>query len=94
MRSALPDLHFAVEEQISESDKVLTRFEWTGTHQGIFIGIGPTGRTVKIWGMVIDHLEDVRIKNTRILIDMLGLMIQIGVFPLPPNTQNSRLEQD
>jgi hypothetical protein len=32
MRSAFPDLHFSVEEQIAEGDKVLTRFEWTGTH--------------------------------------------------------------
>jgi steroid delta-isomerase-like uncharacterized protein len=83
MRSAFPDLHFAVEEQITEGDKVLTRFEWTGTHQGAFAGIPPTGRPVKVWGMVIDRLEDGRIKDTRILMDMLGLMIQLGVFPSP-----------
>src|SRR5271170_1468119 len=85
MRSAFPDLHFSVEEQITEGDKVLTRFEWTGTHQGAFIGTPPTGRTVKVWGMVIDRLEDGRIKDTRILMDMLGLMIQLGVFPPPKN---------
>jgi len=81
MRSAFPDLHFSIQEQIVEGDKVLTRFEWTGTHQGAFIGIPPTGRTVKVWGMVIDRLENGRIKDTRILMDMLGLMIQLGVFP-------------
>jgi steroid delta-isomerase-like uncharacterized protein len=85
MRSAFPDLHFSVEEQIAEGDKVLTRFEWTGTHQRAFIGIPPTGRPVKVWGMVIDRLEDGRIKDTRILMDMLGLMIQLGVFPPPKN---------
>jgi steroid delta-isomerase-like uncharacterized protein len=83
MRSAFPDLHFAVEEQITEGDKVLTRFEWTGTHRGAFIGIPPTSRPVKVWGMVIDRLEGGRIKDTRILMDMLGLMIQLGVFPSP-----------
>jgi steroid delta-isomerase-like uncharacterized protein len=85
MRSAFPDLHFSVEEQIAEGDKVLTRFEWTGTHQGAFIGIPPTGRPVRVWGTVIDRLEDGRIKDTRILMDMLGLMVQLGVFPPPPN---------
>jgi steroid delta-isomerase-like uncharacterized protein len=85
MRSAFPDLHFSVEEQITEGDKVLTRFEWTGTHHGAFIGIPPTGRPVKVWGMVIDRLESGRIKDTRILMDMLGLMIQLGVFPTPKN---------
>lgn len=81
MRSAFPDLHFSVEEQIAEGNKVLTRFEWTGTHQGAFIGIPPTGRPVKVWGMVIDRLDGGRIKQTRILMDMLGLMTQLGVFP-------------
>src|ERR1700722_12629587 len=49
MRTAFPDLHCSVEEQISEGDKVLTRFEWTGTHQGEFLGVPATGRSVKIW---------------------------------------------
>jgi predicted ester cyclase len=34
MRSAFPDFIFAVQEQIAEGDKVVSRFEWTGTHQG------------------------------------------------------------
>jgi predicted ester cyclase len=81
MRSAFPDLHFSIEEQIADGDKVLTRFEWTGTHRGEFIGIPATGRSAKVWGMVIDRLEDSRIKDTRIIMDMLGLMMQLGVFP-------------
>jgi steroid delta-isomerase-like uncharacterized protein len=81
MRSAFPDLFFSVEEQIADGDKVLTRFEWTGTHRGEFVGIPATGRSVKVWGMVIDRLEDSRIKDTRIIMDMLGLMMQLGVFP-------------
>jgi steroid delta-isomerase-like uncharacterized protein len=83
MRSAFPDLFFSVEEQIADGDKVLTRFEWTGTHRGEFVGIPATGRSVKVWGIVIDRLEDSRIKDTRIIMDMLGLMMQLGVF-LPP----------
>ena len=85
MRSAFPDLYFSVEEQMADGDKVLTRFEWTGTHRGEFMGIPATGRSVKVWGMVIDRLEDSRIKDTRIIMDMLGLMIQLGVFPPPKN---------
>ena len=81
MRTAFPDLHFAVEEQITEGDKVATRFEWTGTQRGEFIGIPATGRSVKVWGVVIDRLVEGRIKDTRIIMDMLGLMMQLGVFP-------------
>ncbi len=83
MRAGFPDLHFSVEEQISEGDKVVSRFEWTGTHRGAFLGVAATGRPVKVWGMVIDRLESGRIKDTRIIMDTLGLMIQLGVFPPP-----------
>ena len=81
MRAAFPDLHFSVEEQIAEGDKVLTRFEWTGTHRAEFLGVPATGRPVKIWGMVVDRLQGGRIKDTRIIMDSLGLMMQLGVFP-------------
>jgi steroid delta-isomerase-like uncharacterized protein len=83
MRAAFPDLHFSIEEQISEGEKVLTRFEWTGTHRGEFLGVPATGRPVKVWGMVIDRLQDGKIKETRILMDTLGLMMQLGVISPP-----------
>jgi hypothetical protein len=33
--------------------------------------------------VVIDRLQSGRIKDTRIIMDTLGLMIQLGVFPPP-----------
>ena len=85
MRAGFPDIHFAIEEQIAEGDKVLSRFEWTGTHRGEFLGVPATGRPVKVWGMVIDRLVDGKIKETRIIMDTLGLMMQLGVIPPPPS---------
>lgn len=84
MRSAFPDLNFAIVEQVAEGDKVASRFEWTGTHQGEFLGVPATGRQVRVWGIVIDRLQEGRIKETRIIMDTLGLMMQLGVFPVPP----------
>jgi len=86
MRTGFPDIVFSIHEQVSEGSKVVSRFEWTGTHEGEFLGIAPTGRSVKVWGMVIDRLEDGRIKETRILMDTLGLMGQLGVLPPPPTS--------
>jgi steroid delta-isomerase-like uncharacterized protein len=83
MRAAFPDMHWSVEEQIAEETKVVTRFEWSGTHRGEFLGVPATGRQVKNWGMVIDRLEDGKIKDTRIIMDTLGLMIQLGALPPP-----------
>ncbi len=84
MRSGFPDIVFSIQEQITEHDKVASRFEWTGTHNGEFLGIPATGRPVRVWGIVIDRLVDGRIKDTRIIMDIFGLMAQLGVLPSPP----------
>jgi predicted ester cyclase len=81
MRAGFPDIVFSIHEQIVEGDKVVSRFEWTGTHKGSFLGIPPTGRPVRVWGMVIDWLKDDRVKDTRILMDILGMLTQLGVLP-------------
>jgi steroid delta-isomerase-like uncharacterized protein len=81
MRAGFPDLVFSTLEQISEGDKVASRFEWTGTHKGTFLGIPPTGKAVRVWGIVIDRLVEGRIKETRIIMDTMGMMMQLGVMP-------------
>ena len=81
MRSAFPDIDFSIKEQVCEGDKVVSRFEWTGTHKAEFMGVPATGRQVRVWGVVIDRLEAGRIKDTRILMDALGLMMQLGALP-------------
>ncbi len=83
MRAAFPDMHWKVEEQLANGDRVATRFAWTGTHRADFLGVAATGRSVKVWGLVIDRVEGGKIKDTRILMDTLGLMMQLGVFPTP-----------
>ena len=82
-RAAFPDLVWTVDEQMTDDDRILTRFSWTGTHAGPFLGVGPTGRRVTVWGMVIDRIVDGRIKETRFLMDTMGLMAQLGAIPGP-----------
>ncbi|HTU49882.1 MAG TPA: ester cyclase [Acidobacteriaceae bacterium] len=81
MRAGFPDIVFSIVEQVTEKDKVASRFEWTGTHKGEFLGIPATGRRVRVWGIVIDRVEGGRIKDTRIIMDTLGMMGQLGVLP-------------
>lgn len=83
LRAGFPDMHWTIDEQIAEGDKVLTRFTWTGTHRGAFLGIPATERPVTVWGMVNDRLEEGKIKDTRIIMDTMGLMVQLGVVPGP-----------
>ncbi len=84
MRAGFPDIIFSIQEQITEGDKVASRFEWSGTHKGEFPGVPATDRSVKVWGVVIDHLENGRIRDTRIIMDTLGLMAQLGALPPSP----------
>lgn len=79
MRSAFPDIHWTVEETIANEEKVVTRFTWTGTQQGVFLGIPATGRNVSVKGVVIDRVVDGLMTDSRILMDTLGLMQQLGV---------------
>ena len=81
LRSAFPDIHWIVDEQIESENKVVSRFTWSGTHREEFLGVKATGRRVVVWGMVIDQFVDHKVKSTRIIMDVLGLMAQLGVFP-------------
>ena len=59
----------------------MPRFTWYGTHQGTFMGIPATGRHVTVKGMVIDRVVDGKWKDSRILMDTLGLLHQLGALP-------------
>ncbi|MCX5660592.1 MAG: ester cyclase [Planctomycetota bacterium] len=83
MRSAFPDLHISIDEQIAEGDKVVTRFGLAGTHRGPFLGVPATGKRVQIWGVVIDRLQNGKIKDTRLIMDTFGLMLQFGAISPP-----------
>lgn len=84
MRTAFPDIHWTIHEMVSEGDKVVSRFHWTGTHQAPFVGIPATGKSVLVNGVVIDRLDQGRMADSRILMDTLSLMQQLGVIPAPP----------
>jgi steroid delta-isomerase-like uncharacterized protein len=68
---------------VAEGEKVVTRFHWTGTHRDTFLGIPATGKSVAVTGVVIDRLEAGKMADSRMLMDTLGLMQQLGVLPAP-----------
>jgi steroid delta-isomerase-like uncharacterized protein len=84
LRTAFPDMHWVVKEMIAEGDTVVTRFQWTGTHRGPFLGIPATGNSVAVNGVVIDLIEAGKMSQSRILMDTLSLMQQLGALPAPP----------
>jgi serine phosphatase RsbU (regulator of sigma subunit) len=51
--SAFQDFHCAIEDQIAQDDRVMTRWRLRGINQGEFRGIAPTGEEVEINGIGI-----------------------------------------
>jgi hypothetical protein len=47
-RGAFPDWHQELVELVAEDTTVVARFTCTGTHQGTWQGLEPTGRTMRI----------------------------------------------
>lgn len=81
MRAAFPDVHYSVEDQIVEGDKVVVRYRFQGTHLGPFQGMPPTGRQVAYTGILIYRMADDKIAEQWTEFDLLGFLRQLGVLP-------------
>jgi predicted ester cyclase len=77
----LADLHLTIEDLIEEGDKVVMRNTVTGTHQGEYMGIPPTGKTVTYNEIFILRFAGGRIAETWGIVDVLSQMRQLGVMP-------------
>src|SRR5215213_7633103 len=80
-REAFPDMRLTVEDQLSEGDKVLTRWTARGTHRGEFMGVPASGNRMEMGGMSIDRFSDGRFVESWESYDALGMMRQIGALP-------------
>jgi steroid delta-isomerase-like uncharacterized protein len=78
LRTAFPDLHFTVEDQIAEGDMVVTRWTARGTHKGQFQSIPATGKEIRLAGTDIDRITDGQVVECWAHVDELGLMQQLG----------------
>lgn len=79
--SAFPDLQLTTEDLVAEGERVAIRNTWSGTHQGPFRGIPPTGKHVMFTGSDTFHFVDGKIAEQWADLDALGLMQQLGVIP-------------
>src|SRR5215211_974401 len=80
-RNAFPDIHFTIDEQIDEGDKVVTRWSAHGTHQGELAGIPATGKSSTVTGIAVDRLVNGKIADSWGIFDQFGMMQQLGVIP-------------
>ena len=74
LRKAFPDLHFTLEDELAEGNKVATRWIMRGT-QGT--------RKVDVTGMDIFLIEDGKIREIWVNMDSLKQAQQMGTVPAP-----------
>lgn len=81
IHEAFPDLRATIEDIVAEGDRVVVRKRWTGTHDGPFQGVEPTGRSVEFEGMVIWRVRDGRLAERWASIDRLQVFQGLGLLP-------------
>jgi steroid delta-isomerase-like uncharacterized protein len=83
VRTGMPDFNVTIEDMVFEGDKVASRWTASGTHQGEFLGIPPTGKQATWTGITIYRIADGNIVEAWWIKDVLGLLQQLGVIPPP-----------
>ena len=84
LRRAFPDLKLTIEEIIADGDKTWARITGRGTHQGPFMGLSPTGRSIVVTVMDVCRFENGQIIEHWGVADRLAVMAQLGGLPQPP----------
>ena len=76
--SAFPDLRMEVEDLLIAGDRVVQTVTVSGTDVGGFLGLPPTGRTVRVEGAFVYALQDCLILHERRILDMSGVLLQLA----------------
>ncbi len=74
---------FTIEHLLADGDKVAVMWRNVGTHVGEWFGVPPTGKSATVQGVDIHLLRDGRLAEHWDVVDVFGMMVQIGAVPAP-----------
>ncbi|MDH3494585.1 MAG: ester cyclase [Acidobacteriota bacterium] len=80
-RTAFPDLHLVLDEEIYQQGRSTIRWTFMGTNTGPG-EFGPTGKFVKIQGASIAHFKDDKIMEEYVFYDTADFFAQLGLTDL------------
>ena len=72
--AAFPDLQATIHDQVAEGDKVVTRKTLSGTHDGPFAGLPPTGNRVSFEVIDILRVVNGKVVERWAVVDELALL--------------------
>ena len=81
MRAGFSDIQWTLDDLVAEDDKIAARFTMTGTHNGPFLGVLPTGKHIKVQAFNFYRLLNGKIVEEHGHPDLMGIMQQIGAIP-------------
>src|SRR5262249_48492403 len=91
--SAFPDFNYQLDEVLAEGDYVSVRATVSGTQQGAFMGMPPSGKYAMWTGSAICRFNDEgKIVERHHVADIGGMLLQLGVIPLPAPPKEYRDE--
>jgi predicted ester cyclase len=79
--NAFPDIKVNCEFFVCENDLVTVHNIWSGTHNGNFLGVAPTGKNVQWRANAILQIKENKIIKAWDENDFLTLFMQLGAFP-------------
>jgi steroid delta-isomerase-like uncharacterized protein len=74
---ALPDLQVAIEASLTSADMAAASFVYTGTHRGVYLGVAPTGRSLRFTSCDIFRIRDGKIAEHWGMGDIAGILAQL-----------------
>ena len=77
IRLGFPDLHARIDNLVAEGDRVAVRLTFRGTHQGEFLGVPATGRTVEYVSHEFYRIVDGLVAEEWICSDLASLQGQL-----------------
>ena len=79
MRSGFSDVQWHLTDMVADEDKVAVKWDMTGTHDGEFMGIKPTGRKISVCVMNFYYFnKDGKVTNDVAAEGMIGILRGIG----------------
>ena len=79
--TVFPDMRFVIEDPIAEGDKVVLRWQVSGTQRGDLLGIRATGKFTTGSGITVLQFKNGKVVDDWCLWDALSLLRQLGALP-------------
>ncbi len=83
LRATYPDFKVTLTEVIAASDKVVGRWQWSGTHSGVGLPEAK-GKSVQVTGINIMHVKNGKFVEEWVESDGMAAILQLGFTVAPP----------